>query len=487
MENSQYINYHILPKLFSWPQLTILKIACGPTHILLVYKDSTNETKIGALGNGTYGKLGNNSEDRDNAFVPVTVDFQNIEELTKSEKGKEIHIRCSRFTSCALIQSKNDVKANRVFLWGAGYRALFDQHKVSELIKKNIKNKIKLASDMIELKGPMEVTSLKAIKKVALSDYSIYFLLENKQIRSAGKFFINDKTFGTHTQQFSRISIGLNHGAGITFDHRLMTWGFNIMNKLGFEQKYDDGKFGEVTTFNEIDDKFYYDPTNVEEFNKLFKNENPTQIDNNNNNTPNNVNNKKVDSKETPTPTANGDKDKDKKKKEQGEINTDNIITETQGILQNKYVEYEKKIQDNEKTFTEKLKKILKSFKVLCDQEANAKNLKQVLHNQFKFKMIDPPLSIVLNTSITKKYPKQYNNFKKNYKALLTTLKIHPCYLFRIFEHKLMKSGELYNIIKMIFQNIQDDKYSQLLLVILNRMILRKTVERVKEKYKDGN
>jgi hypothetical protein len=100
--------------------------------------------------------------------------------------------------------------------------------------------------------------------------------------------------------------------------------------------------------------------------------------------------------------------------------------------------------------------------------------------------MVDKPLSIILNTSTNRKYPSAYNRYKKNYKALLTTLKIHPCYLYKIFEHKLMKNSELYKIIKMIFQNIQDDKYSQLLLVILNKKILAKTLLNLKEKLKEG-
>jgi hypothetical protein len=62
--------------------------------------------------------------------------------------------------------------------------------------------------------------------------------------------------------------------------------------------------------------------------------------------------------------------------------------------------------------------------------------------------MAEDALNVQIKYYPYNKFPPECKRYMKNYKALLTTLQMHPCYLVRIYENGLLQDKELYTIIK---------------------------------------
>jgi hypothetical protein len=285
------------------------------------------------------------------------------------------------------------------------------------------------------------------------------------------------------------------------------------MNKLGFEQK-EDTKQAIPLHFDNYNHFLYLSPMNLTELNKKYekiviKNEDIfDQIK------------LPIDLKETETKTIEENtpekgltkeeskKDYDKESKntkyksnilnqlaspqqpEEKKVTSpsdfiDNLYTQTQQIIRTKFSTLEKTIAKNETHFKDKIKDFLKKFKFLIDEEKESQALKSVLSSQFNMRILEQPFKIIKKNNIYSNYPPEFNKFKKNYKALITTLRIHPCYLYKIYSKNLLSEKEFFPIIKSIFFNMYNCNFTKTSLVILCKLILKDDLKKLYEKHKN--
>jgi alpha-tubulin suppressor-like RCC1 family protein len=490
IENSVHLNYYLSPKLCEWGEVE--KVACGPTHMLMYMRDhKTGKKVLKAVGNGTFGKLGDNrSEYEDNQYIPSEVDLQ----LPFGENSRKIKIRCSRYSSACLIKDAGDASASKLYIWGLFIISMFDTRDTDRLkTQQNNQRTNPIDNSYVQIK-PHICSVFENVTDFAMNETGFMVITTRKELKIKGNFYSNQKRRDLNkpdiSGDFTKVSLSTDHAAAITVTHKLFTWGFNIMNRLGLIEDENErnkklDKLEHLVKNDELDyddfsELFRNSPTNVIEFNKLFETKTNYEEKHYDKETPkdtptaDNTNFIEETPKETPKETVTEDtpdiNEKKTNKDKQDKI-FDNVFSKTQTILDD-YRELETRLIQNEIEFKSRMKNILKNYEFLVTNEEESKNLKQVLFNQFNFKMIDPPLSIQIKKSISSKYPKAYLKYKKNYKALLSTLQMHPCYLANLYKHQLMTDKELYLITKSLYFNIYDDNYSKLILINLITIIL---------------
>jgi len=479
LENSQYINHQLNPKTMEWGE--VYKICCAPTHLILFIRDKDSKNiEIKSVGNGSYGKLGTNSENDDNFYTPVPIDIQlNYTEKTLS---KQIKISCSRYMSAVLeITSSSGTHLSNLWVFGLCFKSLFSSRDLENL--KNAKRKYQsIDPNMCVQPKPIKIVNWENVKKISLSETAIYVINNKDEIKYNGMFFSQKKDVISEKKinirgQFKDVSVGIDHAAGITMKNYLFTWGYNFMNKLGVVESNENlDKLNLDSDFeSNIAAFFHKEPENIVEINKFFdrpdnKGTTPTKEE---------IITKNVETEDK----IEEDEDEEKEeKKEQDQNDVDNIYTECQRIVRNKFEDIENQILRTEQNFKDLIVKIMSSYGFLLNYEAETQNLKRVLYNQVNFRMIEPPLRINLKKDRKRKYPLQFYQYRKNYKSLLTTLRVHPCYLIKIYENKLMSDKDLYTVIKQLFSNIYNDKYSKLLLITIAKMVLEKDLRTEKER-----
>ena len=479
IENSQFINYQLSPKTMDWGE--VLKISCAPSHIILFIRDkSTKIIELKSVGNGSFGKLGTNSENDDNFYSPAPIDISlNIPEKNLS---KQIKVVCSRYMSAILeiTSPSNATFQSNLWVFGLCFKYLFSSRDLENL--KNSKKKyMYVDTNMCVQPKPIKISSWENVKKVALSDTAIYIISNKDEIKFNGMFFsqrkdnISEKKINVRGQ-FKSISIGIDHAAGITLKNYIFTWGYNFMNKLGVIESNDNlEKLNLDLDFeNNIAAFFHKEPENITEINKFF--EIPD--------------NKALKEEILPAETKDDQREEEKTDKINDEHNQDdydNIFFQCQQKVKHKYEEIENQIIRAEQNFKESIIKIMSNYNFLLQYEEETRNLKKVLYNQVNFRMIEPPLSIELKKEKKGKYPQEFYDYRKNYKSLLTTLRLHPCYITKMYENKLMGDKDLYVVIKQLFSNINNDKYSKILLLTIAKMIFERDLRSQKDKIKNEN
>lgn len=510
IENSQHINFQLSPKIFNWGE--VLKIALGPTHILFICKDHEDRVHLKAIGNGTYGKLGDGNEREENRYEPTKVLLQFPSTFSENDKYSNTKIKCSRNNSAALVYDEQNNKRT-LYVWGLYPKTIFSLRELEKIsTKNNTKIKRNIKESMVIQPKPMQAGLWEDVYKVYLSETSIYVISSKNEVRSLGNFLTiasNNKTIKLNIpSDFIKLSIGLDHAAGIsTSDNKVYTWGYNILNKLGIITDYniDFSKFSnEHNNFDTYSKYLYISPQNVVELNKMFDAQKKAFLNQNinqnlnedqattrpysevsitpkenkdlfasNNNAMNANTNTKLDD--------NKDDDKNKDKKNQDSV-VDNIFVQTQNTLVKYYDDTITTLQNKEYNFKPQLKNILSGYKFLIENENTSANLLLVLFTQFNFKFGDEPINIKFKTTNESKVPPCFIKYEKNYKALLTTLKMHPCYLIKLYSKSLMTNKELYGIIKDLYNRLFFDKYSKCLFTTLTKEIFKLELEKEKEK-----
>ena len=509
----------LLPREQDWGEVE--KVACGSSHMLLLVKGSDNLYKIMSVGKGIYGKLGDSDTTGKNHGKPVDVDLPYME----IKYTRDVKLRCGKYTSGALIKESTDQtnKNYNLYMWG------LVNHKVISNIK-DVESKHSFGDNF-----PIENT-YPVIKPYLLTNYSVqdlaigegicYFILSDKNaLEKIGDFGKSAKKKGIIADKFKKVSLGLNHAAAVSQTGKLFTWGSNVMNKLGFNKK-DDKENTNITlsTIEEmkkidVDNYFEGDPSNVVKFNAIFEEQNASQTDeqindilknideedednednNNNNETPmkgseiqtasinvdNDTNSNKLKKQKTKTDkddTNNDDNDQNEEK----EINqTDSIFAKAREVVKSsrlKYEDLEKKLQRKERILHDKLKTTLESYKFLIDNSDEAKKVYKALQNMFCFKFSGKPLNInITNTKNNwKNYSDDFKKYRKCFKALISILHTHPCYLLNIYRYHLMDDKDLYRIIKQIFKGMRNDRYTQFIFITLIKEILKIDIEQKK-------
>ena len=523
ISHSEFFKFQKLqsePKQMSWGE--VCDIALGPDHILMVTKHSNSRSvEIKAIGNGTYGKLGNNSKEHNNEYSPVQVDIKIPANIT----FKDIRLGCSRYTSACLIKDKEN--KNELYVWGVCFKFLFNNDQKD--LNKNISKypiQLPFENSLVISKPTKEDYFKDNIKSFAITENLIYIINDKKEMKFCGSFFTmrdrrKNKSINAKIKNsqgfFKKVSVAVDHAAAISSNDKLYTWGYNICNKLGFKtilqpiEVMSEDKFNEANDFEDKDKYLLSFPSILADFNKIF------EFNEKNNNiitsTPNEEiinkkaneqlpveeskssnNNITIKTKETVTSDINKNinnnnttlekekpkivnKDKDKFKHN----NNDNIFSSTQALIEN-FENLEGILMEDEIFFKNKIKENLKAFEFLVDYEKNSTHIKKSLYSQFNFKIADPPLNIKLKVNSSSNLPFQYLNYKQNFKALLTTLHLHPCYIIKIYENNYISDKELYKIIKQLYFNISDNAYSQLLLITIIKMVIVCDVKKIQNK-----
>jgi alpha-tubulin suppressor-like RCC1 family protein len=535
LQKSQFINYQSSPKKIDFTK-EIYKIACGPTHLLMMCRDEKNgQINLKAIGNGTYGKLGDDSENEDNRYEPVLVDIQLPGSFTEEDRKKNIILKCSRYNSAVLLQDPVDLKNNKLYIWGLCSRSLFNNPREIEKYEKNKFRQIPI-DNTVPICKPLLISPWnEPIRKLALTDTLLYVITQRNELKYNGLFFtLLGKSIALRASgEYAKIALGNDHAAAVTSNNKLFTWGFNVMNKLGFATEEEGGTNDKAET--DFDDMFKFlkeNATNVENFNKIMDKKKNAKVAINVNTTANSIKEENKNSKgeknlkinekpkiegmgnSTPgnagninggdTPgnmmdknennNANGNNPSGTTSDPNQDIDTENIFYQTQLVIKTEFDNLENCLINNELEFKKQLKHILTEYKFLVENQHTLREIKQNLYTSFNFKMEDPPLKIKLKEDITEsKLPKEFLRYKRNYKCLLTTLKIHPCYLLNMYKHEyFLKSQrdmfpkDLYKIIKTLFSN-KEDKFSLYLLIIIAKEILRIDIEKLLSQCKDEN
>ena len=528
LQNSFHINKQLNPRDMGWDDVE--KIACGSTHLLLLQKDSNNLYNIMSVGNGMFGKLGDGDETGKNHYEPIRVELPYFEIKYKSD----VKLRASKYTSAALIKDYSnksdsiDSNSYKLYMWGLCQHELFSNLK--DVSRKHKFGEEYPLESVIPLIFPTLITNYN-IEDLAVGEGICYFISNPKnELINIGKFFGRKaKGKGMIVDQFKKVKIGLNHAAAISKNGKLFTWGSNVMNKLAFQNKdlpqngfKMDNTSQEKNPNVEIDIEKYFveNPSNVVKFNEIFENNknkddldvienlikkqnDPNEETNDNSNNQNNENNLSQDLNRS---LHNGDiieiDTRIKKPKNDGKLKSsaiqikpnisnrkqddnendnelndenENVFSKArETVIRSEFKEMEIKIQDNENLFTKRIKDILAEYKILLDKSINAKIRYKAIKNLFFFKFHGEPLNLNFKSfnKNYQKFPNDFIKYKPNYRALLSALHTHPCYLLNIYKQKLFSDQELYRIIKQIFTNIKRDKYSQLLLITICKGIL---------------
>lgn len=495
LENSKYSYYQLEPKKVDWG--FIVKVCCSPCHIVfLVLEGKTLIIK--SVGSGMYGILGNGNEKEEDCYEPDYVEIKNVNTLNNYVKEDKVPIslKCSRTCSTALIKDKEN-GTSKLYVWGLCSRSFFNAKEIEKITKEvDYKNR-NVQDDSLIKNRPHLVTLFENLKKIAISD-TVFFMINSKQeLKYFGSFFNlkNDpnKSKIVLTGEYREVAVGIDHAIAISVNNKLSSWGFNIMNKLGFPNENENVE--KELNLKDINQFYVMTPQYVTEINKLMetkekdKKQNKEEIQEE---SEKNLSNEII----CKTPPLSPAKSLKLNNKFQNEninvtIKSDtnsysNIYNHVQGIVKKDYQLIEEELSLNENKFKKNLKDILGKYQFLMNNEKEAKNLQQVLNNEFYFKIIDPPLNIQIAKHKLYKYPKEYTKYKKNYKALLTTLQMHPCYILNIYKNKLLTDKELYQIIKQLFFNIRDDKYSQLTLINICKLIFEFDINEFIKNKKDN-
>lgn len=461
IENSKHINYQLTPKEMDWGQ--VYKVALGISHILFISKDKYERVYLKSIGNGTYGKLGDGNEFEDNRYEPVVVDIAFPNSFKEDDKWQLVTIKCSKNTSAAIIAERSKKKV--VYMWGLCFKTIFNERDLERLYDNKPKISRNIKEDMIIQNKPVQASIWEEVDKLYLSDTSIYAITPIKnEVKSIGNFFtvINNKLGNVKynlSNDYDCLSIGLDHAAGITFpDMKVYTWGFDIMNKLGIQNK--ENSFTSYEDYDSCNKFLVTNATSILELNKLFKDN--LQLGDNANIIISN--NEKTELKDKIEDTNYENINLDKK---EIELLADNIFVQTQKNINTNYKYLESELKQKESDFKEDIKKIVQKYHFLVDKEVQASSIKKVLYNNFNFKYGDNPINVQFKSKPSYKIPKEYLKYEPLYEALLTTLKIHPCYLVKIFEKKLLSDTEYYDIVNGLYDNLFNNNYCQSLLITL--------------------
>lgn len=475
--NSKHVNNQIVPKEMPWG--IVYKIALGPSHILFIGKDNNSDkVYLKAVGNGTFGKLGDGNEFEDNRYEPVIVDIAFPNSFKEDDKWQNVKILCSKHNSAILICERN--KKKTLFVWGLYPKTIFNLRDLDRIMTNMTKVPRNLKENMVVQPRPIQATIWEEIMDVYLSETSITVLTTKNEIKSIGTFFslMNDKNppkFNLPTD-FIKLSIGLDHAAGISLqDKKVFTWGFNVMNKLGIVKKEQTGNFTIDNDYDNYNKFLYTTPQSIVELNKMF-----SELKQNQNAVETVVEEENI---QDPLKKPNVESEL-KDKKQEGLI--DNVYVITQNNIKD-FEKFEVELRNKEIKFKQFMKKLLESYAFLLEKENQTRNLKNVLNNQFHFKYGDPPINVQFKKGLYSKLPKEYSKYRRNYKALLTTLKFHPCYLEKIYNKSLLDEKELYIIIKSLYDPLFDDNYSQSLMIILINKLFTAKLLKEKEKFTNGN
>ena len=490
LQSSSHLNKQLTPKEMNWGEVD--KIACGSTHMLLLVKGSDNLYTIMSVGNGLYGKLGDSNPTGKNHYTPVSVDLPYCE----IKYTKEVKLRCGKYTSGVLIlESDQNGKRYKLFMWGLCHHKLFVN--VKEVEKKHT------FGDELPIEGTIAVIKPTLITTYNVQDMAIgeglcYFILSGKnELEKIGEF-IGRRNKGKIiiADQFKKVSLGLYHAAALSKTGKLYTWGSNIMNKLGLnvnEEKNSNILLTSIDNKKEIDlDKYFVDvPSNVVKFNEIFEEQDKNQKDEEINKylqmnkeeeeettTGQPQEDDIIDPNEEETEGNTKEKEKDEEEDSQDEGNqSESVFGKAREIIRSsvpKFDALESKLQTNEILLQKKLKETLVHYNILVEKAKNAKLCYRSLRTMFYFKFVDKPLSIHFKNSDKNwaKYPPQFIKHRKAYKALLSMLHTHPCYILNMYKNDLFEDAELYKIIKQLFKGMRHDRFTQLILITLCKEIL---------------
>ena len=257
---------------------------------------------------------------------------------------------------------------------------------------------------------PIKTSYYENIKQISLSESALYVISNKDEIKYTGMFFsqkkdsISEKKYNIRGQ-FKHLSVGIDHAAGITLKNYLFTWGYNFMNKLGVIESNEN--LDKLNLDNDLESNiatfFHKEPENITEINKFFDRQEIKQITT-----------AVVEEEQT-------EEEEETKKviKEVAQSDVDNIFIECQRIVKSKYEDLENIISKSEQNFKDTIKKIMTSYEFLLKYEAESNNLKKVLYNQVNFRMIEPPLSIILKENRKRNYPPYRKNYKSKAPPLL--------------------------------------------------------------------
>ncbi len=521
------------PKAMSeWGEIS--DFCCGPNHFIFIVNNHNGEYELKAIGNGLYGKLGHDSEKDDNKYEPVTVKID-IDFSKYSDKQK-FKIVCSR-KQTALLHTYIDDKENKggafsnksnLYIWGLCSRNLLttDQINRFETLKKynNYDN-----SDYFCLNTPLLISNpqIQNLVDIQITDNVFYYINRDNILEFTGQLSPkyesenpSNKIIKSYftSKTFEKIFVGRDHAIATDTKGKLYAWGNNNYKKLGLRHTH---KEKDLLLFEQKEDNvfkqknlFYPKPQELSEINKLFQNDlklNDTikqELDDDNNN----INNQefkekfkegeKVNNSEN---TLNSNKNKINENKTKSEknfnkdefSNNDGILAQIQKIINSEFDNLENNMIDKETKMKEKMKEILEKSHFLKTNEKEAKSLKKILFNSFTFKMADPPFNITIKPqNKISKYPEEYQRYKKNYRAFLSTLYNHPCYLRNIYENIIINNQvyeeQFYKIIKQLFANMHTDEYKKLSYINLIKNIFqvylkKKTFDNLKDQNKKNS
>lgn len=497
-----------LPKAMTeWGEIELF--ACGPNHFIFVVDDN-GEFQLKCIGNGTYGKLGYDAEKDDNKYTPqfVKMEKEIIQNHNFRDDSEKIKIVCSRRQTMLLKTSFKDKQllSSKLFVWGLCPRSLFESVDLEKLDRANRTQRIGIVPfGHVIVNIPTLVTSPKFsnVIDIEITDTVFYFINSVNNLEFIGELnpkfenaTPNNKIKKEYflSKNFEKIRVGRDHVIGLDITGKLYSWGNNNFKKLGI--KHDN-----MSLFHEEKDEmdlykqnnlFYAKPQELTEINKLFENE---PIKNTPSSTSNqkpadvgeNAEKKQEENKaagETPDSNKNPNKieknnqnaNKSELQLKKPDINqNDGLISQIQSIMKWEFDKLEENLLQKEILLKEKMKSILKTYEFLKVNESEAKALKRILFNNFSFRMSDPPLNIPVRTGNLGKYPPEYQKYKKNYKAFLSTLFNHPCYLRNIYENLIINDTEkekmFYKIIKEIYGNMYQHPYK-----LLNYMNLLRSI-----------
>ncbi len=477
LQGGNQSNKQLIPQEMKWGEIE--KVACAPDHMLLLRKEPNNLYTLLSVGNGMYGKLGNNDPNGGNHYSPIKVELPYYE----IKSIEQVKIRCGKYTSGILMRGTENSK-NKLYLWGLCHQKLF--LNIKEAQREHTFGEYPPIENTITVICPTLITTYN-VYDFDIGEGIIYFINSKNQLEKIGDFRLNKrKKDSSVDEQFSQIALGLNHAAAVSKKGILFTWGSSIMNKLGYNNNSNRIKLEDLDA---DDENFFEDaPHNVVKFNEMFEEQNKKED-------PNDMIDKikeitARDLKATPLnedleeSEEQNETEKEEESEEENESSVNAFAKAKEAVKYStpKFEDFEKKLKNSETNLQEKMKETLEKYKFLTKNSKLAASRFKSAQNMFYFKFGDSPISTQFKSSSLnwKKYPPKFMTFRKNINALLSVFHTHPCYFLNIYKHQLMSPKELYGMIKEIFSLNRQDKFSKLILVRLCKEILKIDLETLK-------
>ena len=506
----------------------VQQIACGPNHSMalsheLMEREGENEGEsqiqkcIYSWGGGWAGKLGHGNFD--NVYVPTKIDSQipfsmiacgTNHSSALTEKKGEFYGWGSKEAFCnydfirsALDDEKEEL--DRFYTIPTPLKLFEDENTFDYVALGNRINMVVSKSSHIYKWGIFEIQYEEEYKKKEderkkkKNDKNYKLTEKDKELIRKDVIEKTPRQYETPAAVFTKVALGANHGLGLT-SKAVFSWGFDgVTGRLGqnFEIFYQRENKKDKKKKSEKEEKappakyidILQEPAQIQFLSLIFtgninlnRNEKGSKSEGagagGDNQSKMSKQSKKSAMSKRSRKTNKGGKGKPGEDDEADDqlaelLETNQIDAKESGML----VSIAKCEQD--------LFALFDRYSELSDKNVSIKEFT----NKMDGELITKLSSSIFNISIvSKRYnhiPKEFLENKDIYVSLITIFQLHPCYLLNLYKCKDVSLTVVFNIIKEIYGDIQNDKRKTRLFILLCLQILEEELDTNVKDYKN--